>query len=80
MPINDSLCWPEASRQEELTARLMGHTDPKMTSDLKMKAFYESPYGNNTLATMMNSEVSSRLIVQTIQLKPRNNNNNNSPL
>lgn len=57
VPINDSVCWPGDSRQEELTARLMGHTDPKMAGGFKMKAFYESPYGKDTLASMMNSEV-----------------------
>lgn len=44
-------------RQEELTAHLMGHTEPKLARGLKMKAFYESPYGDDVVTELMNAQV-----------------------
>ena len=56
MPHATSHCLG-ASRQEEFTARLMGHTEPKLAGGLRMKAFYESPYGDHVVANLMNHEV-----------------------
>ncbi|CAM9383604.1 unnamed protein product, partial [Scytosiphon promiscuus] len=44
-------------RQEELTARLMGHSNPKLADGLKMKAFFESPYGDDVVSGLMNDQV-----------------------
>ncbi|CAM9837831.1 unnamed protein product [Ectocarpus sp. 12 AP-2014] len=44
-------------RQEELTARLMGHSNPKLAGGLKMKAFFESPYGDDVVSGLMNHQV-----------------------
>eukprot|EP00903_Cladosiphon_okamuranus_P009418 g8982.t1 len=44
-------------RQEELTARLMGHCNPKLAGGLRMKAFHESPYGDDVVSELMNHQV-----------------------
>lgn len=48
--------WGDVRRQEELTARLMGHTNPKLAGGLKMKAFHESPYGNDVVTGLMRDQ------------------------
>eukprot|EP00904_Undaria_pinnatifida_P001557 jgi/Undpi1/11401/HiC_scaffold_30.g13698.m1 len=47
--------------QEELTARLMGHTEPKLAGGLKMKAFYESAYGDDVVTHHINHHVSEAI-------------------
>lgn len=37
---------------------MMGHTEPKLAGGLKMKAFYESPYGDDVVTKHMNHHVS----------------------
>lgn len=39
----------------------MGHTEPKLAGGLKMKAFYESPYGDDVVTHQMNHHVRGRL-------------------
>lgn len=36
---------------------MMGHTEPKLAGGLKMKAFYESPYGDDVVTNHMNHHV-----------------------
>lgn len=36
---------------------MMGHTEPKLAGGLKMKAFYESPYGDDVVTELMNVQV-----------------------
>ena len=48
---------PNTYRQEELTARLMGHSNPKLANGFKMKAFHESPYGDDVVSELMNQQV-----------------------
>lgn len=49
--------FPNTCRQEELTARLMGHSNPKLAGGLKMKAFNESPYGDDVVSELMTRQV-----------------------
>lgn len=35
----------------------MGHSNPKLAGGLKMKAFYESPYGDDAVSELMNHQV-----------------------
>lgn len=51
----------DRGRQEELTARLMGLVEPKLAGGLKMKAFYESPYGGDAVTGLMNHQVRAML-------------------
>ncbi len=48
---------PATCRQEELTARLTGHSNPKLAGGSKMKAFHESPYGDDVVSGLMNHQV-----------------------
>ncbi|CAM9237414.1 unnamed protein product [Discosporangium mesarthrocarpum] len=45
-----------AERQQEFTARLMGYTEPKLYGGKKMTAFHESPYGDDSVTTLMNEQ------------------------
>lgn len=35
----------------------MGHSNPKLAGGLKMKAFHESPYGDDVVSDLMNHQV-----------------------
>lgn len=35
----------------------MGHSNPKLANGLKMKAFHESPYGDDVVSGLMNHQV-----------------------
>ncbi|CAM9191082.1 unnamed protein product [Ectocarpus fasciculatus] len=35
----------------------MGHSNPKLAGGLKMKAFFESPYGDDVVSGLMNHQV-----------------------
>ena len=35
----------------------MGHTEPKLAGGLKMKAYHESPYGDDVVTELMNHQV-----------------------
>eukprot|EP00968_Pinguiococcus_pyrenoidosus_P020808 scaffold2544_cov245-Pinguiococcus_pyrenoidosus.AAC.7 len=54
-------------RAEELTARLIGYTNPAATKGNKMRAFYESNYGSDEVSSRMVSLVRhARLYALTI--------------
>lgn len=35
----------------------MGHSNPKLANGFKMKAFHESPYGDDVVSELMNQQV-----------------------
>lgn len=39
---------------------MMGHSNPKLAGGLKMKAFYESPYGDDVVSELMNRQVDEK--------------------
>lgn len=38
----------------------MGHSNPKLAGGLKMKAFFESPYGDDVVSGLMNHQVQGK--------------------
>ena len=56
-------------RQEELTARLMGHSNPKLAGGFKMKAFHESPYGDDVVSELMNHQAGFGLMSRKLGCK-----------
>ena len=49
----------------------MGHSNPRLAGGLKMKAFHESPYGDDVVSGLMNRQVEQKYTPLRVRSKHR---------